>query len=32
MIDAVARLGMDRLDAGGGESASELADTVLAAA
>ncbi|MFE4962790.1 hypothetical protein [Streptomyces sp. NPDC056660] len=30
MIDAVDRLGMDRVDAGGGRSAAELADTVLA--
>jgi hypothetical protein len=32
MIDAIDRLGLDRIDAGGGESATELADTVLAAA
>ncbi|MET8647312.1 hypothetical protein [Streptomyces sp. NPDC004675] len=32
MIDAIARLGLDRIDAGGGQSAAELADTVLAAA
>ncbi|MFH9083805.1 hypothetical protein ACH4LD_05535 [Streptomyces sp. NPDC017676] len=32
MIDAVDRLGLDRIDAGGGQSATELADTVLAAA
>lgn len=32
MIDAIDRLGVDRIDAGGGQSAAELADTVLAAA
>lgn len=32
MIDAIDRLGLDRLDAGGGQAAAELADTVLAAA
>jgi hypothetical protein len=32
MIDAIDRLGMDRIDASGGRSAAELADTVLAAA
>ncbi|MGQ5651793.1 hypothetical protein ACUJ8H_17275 [Streptomyces sp. EKR5.2] len=32
MIDAIDRLGLDRIDAGGGQSAAELADTVLAAA
>ncbi|MGW6355686.1 AAA family ATPase [Streptomyces sp. NPDC055092] len=31
MIDAVDRLGMDRIDAGGGRSVAELADSVLAA-
>ncbi|MFB6671904.1 hypothetical protein ACFCWG_05765 [Streptomyces sp. NPDC056390] len=31
MIDALDRLGMDRIDAGGGRSAAELADSVLAA-
>ncbi|MFF1355225.1 hypothetical protein [Streptomyces sp. NPDC058297] len=31
MIDALDRLGMDRIDAGGGRSVAELADTVLAA-
>ncbi|TXS52427.1 hypothetical protein EAO75_08730 [Streptomyces sp. uw30] len=31
MIDAIDRLGMDRIDAGGGRSAAELADMVLAA-
>lgn len=29
MIDAIDSLGMDRIDAGGGRSAAELADTVL---
>ncbi|MET9079440.1 hypothetical protein ABZX95_46840 [Streptomyces sp. NPDC004232] len=32
MIDVIDRLGMDRIDAGGGLSAAELADTVLAEA
>lgn len=32
MTDAVDRLGLERIDAGGGRSATELADTVLAAA
>ncbi|MFF8988297.1 hypothetical protein ACF08E_33590 [Streptomyces globisporus] len=32
MIDAIDRLGLERIDAGGGQSATELADTVLAAA
>lgn len=32
MIDAVDRLGMDRIDAGGGRPVAELADSVLAAA
>ncbi|WP_420000606.1 hypothetical protein [Streptomyces boninensis] len=32
MIDAVDKLSLDRIDAGGGRSATELADTVLAAA
>ncbi|MFI1092496.1 hypothetical protein [Streptomyces sp. NPDC020917] len=32
MIDAIDRLGLDRIDAGGGRSAAELADIVLAAA
>ncbi|MFE5027740.1 hypothetical protein ACFRAO_31540 [Streptomyces sp. NPDC056656] len=31
MIDSLDRLGMDRIDAGGGRSAAELADSVLAA-
>ncbi|MFI9781372.1 hypothetical protein ACIHCV_43360 [Streptomyces sp. NPDC051956] len=31
MIDALDRLGMDRIDAGGGRSVTELADSVLAA-
>ncbi len=31
MIDAIDRLGLDRIDAGSGQSATELADTVLAA-
>jgi hypothetical protein len=31
MIDAIDRLGLARIDAGGGQSAAELADTVLAA-
>ncbi|MFE5893856.1 hypothetical protein ACFQ6E_33590 [Streptomyces sp. NPDC056462] len=31
MIDAIDKLGRDRIDAGGGRSAAELADTVLAA-
>ncbi|MFE4575658.1 hypothetical protein [Streptomyces chartreusis] len=28
MIDGIARLGLDRIDAGGGQSATELADIV----
>lgn len=32
MIEAVDRRSLDRIDAGGGQSAAELADTVLAAA
>ncbi|MFJ2832100.1 hypothetical protein ACIPC1_31835 [Streptomyces sp. NPDC087263] len=32
MVDAVDRLGMNRINAGGGHSVTELADTVLAAA
>ncbi|QKZ17311.1 AAA family ATPase [Streptomyces chartreusis] len=32
MIDAIARLGLDRIEAGGGQSPSELADTVLTVA
>ncbi|MFJ9179196.1 hypothetical protein [Streptomyces sp. NPDC102360] len=32
MLDTVDRLGLDRIDAGRGQSAAELADTVLAAA
>ncbi|MFD4527327.1 hypothetical protein ACFWP7_26010 [Streptomyces sp. NPDC058470] len=32
MIDVIDRLGMNRIDAGGGHSVTELADTVLAAA
>ncbi|MGW1614733.1 hypothetical protein ACWCQZ_35890 [Streptomyces sp. NPDC002285] len=31
MIDVIDKLGLDRIDAGGGRSAAELADTVLAA-
>jgi hypothetical protein len=31
MIEAIDRLGLARIDAGGGQSAAELADTVLAA-